>query len=219
MTRIMAIDPGLARCGLVVCDTDGLAHRFVRAAVFESDGDITDTYRLISDKRVARARGLRDWIKTHLTAHTPDVVALEEFGFLRGQHATACLAMAYMTLVCEIDRTRVPIVATLASRWREELSGLRGTLKRESRAGLSKAQRKALDAKERIAKDHRTKEREQRAHIEAMRRVEGSAAILCRFNKQAQVHALDALGLFCWAVYTPTVKQLCNQFTAYTTHP
>lgn len=215
MTRVMAIDPGLARCGLVVVDTDGLQHTFVRADVFESDGDVTDAMRLISDKRVARARQLHVWITAQLRTWRPEFVALEEFGFLRGQHATACLAMAYMTLVCEIDRARLPIVATLASTWRDELAGLKQKTERASRAGLSTDQRKRLDALERHAKDARTKEREQRAHIEALRRVDGSGAILARFNKQQQVHALDALGLFCWAVHTPTVKQRCNH-TAYT---
>jgi Holliday junction resolvasome RuvABC endonuclease subunit len=209
MIRVMAIDPGLARCGLVIAETDGTAHRFLRGECFESDGDVASP-SLLADPRVDRARLLRGWIAAHLRTWTPNVVAMESFGFLQGQHATSCLAMAYMTLVDSIDRAQVPLIGCAPRHWRDVLAPLHGERVSTSTKGMTKTKAKATRRQDQKTNALRTKDREKRAHTEAQRRVEGSIAIQVRFSKTQEVHVLDSLGLFCWSVQHPVVLSMAR---------
>lgn len=208
MLRVMAIDPGLARCGVVVGETDGSRHRLLSSSLWSTDADVEHRSKLVADDRVHRARELRDLAASQLRTWTPNVVVIEEFGFLQGQHATACLAMAYMTLVCEIDRAHVPLLGCSAREARSQLAPLRGKRVRTSTVGLSKTHAKMVRRQDQKSNRDRTVAREQKAHLEAQRMIEESAAIQVRFNKTQAPHVLDALVLLAWAVRHPFVQSM-----------
>lgn len=195
MRPVMAIDPGLRSLGLVVVDTDGTSHELRHIGFHETQA--SSVSRFLSDERVARARTIRPWLRRILELYHPCAIVIEDFGFLRGQHATACLAMAYASIIAAIDEHgekyhQVPVVGARASVWRDELAGLAG-----KRAGKKET---------RAEREARTADRERRAHAAAMRRVLGASRSINELPAKQSVHVLDALGLFCWGVTQKPVQ-------------
>lgn len=205
MRSIVAIDPGLASCGLVNVMTDGTQHMLTDwgVCVTSKSPHVIDGVR---DNRVVRAREVRHWLRNSLMGARPVAVVLEDFGFIQQAHATACLAMAYMAIVDVVDAWGVPIVTASANVWRNELAALRGVQMRRSTKGKTKAEAKRIKDEDRAANRARTQEREKRAHEEALRRVDCARDALRDVKAVQAVHALDALGLFCWGVTTDIVK-------------
>jgi Holliday junction resolvasome RuvABC endonuclease subunit len=205
MRCVVAIDPGLASCGLVSVMTDGTQHVLsdVSVCVTSKSPHVLDGVR---DNRVVRAREVRHWLRNALMGQRPVAVVLEDFGFIQQAHATACLAMAYMAIVDVVDSWGVPIVTASANVWRNELAPLHGVQMRRSTKGLSKSEAKRIKDEDRKVNRARTLEREKRAHIEALRRVDGASYVLNEMKRELAVHALDALGLFCWGITTNLVK-------------
>lgn len=119
MTRIVALDPGLATFGLVAFDTDGTRHRCVAADVFSSK---PYTHRLgheMADDRVRRCRELQRWLAPHLREAA--VVAAEAMSFPRGAHAITCISLAWGVLVSELEANALPLVTAFPTIWRKHL--------------------------------------------------------------------------------------------------
>lgn len=202
MLRIMSIDSGLASCGVIVGEVHNGHRRMLDACIWNVDSR-EDRSRLIKDERIHRARELRELALSQLRTWSPHLVAIEEFGFLQGQHATACLAMAVNTLVTACDLAHIPAIGSLAREWREDLAPLRGKRTRTSTKGMSKSESSRVRRNDQRANRERTADREKRAHFEAQKLVEHSQVIQVRFNKTQAPHVLDALGLFVWASNHP----------------
>lgn len=212
MATIVAIDPGLAHCGLAAIDTDGTDHVVRDLSVCVTEKALQRLAPpMLRDDRVQRARLVRQWMLTCMKLYVPAAIVIEDFGFLQQSYSTACLAMAYQAIVDAIDEhgakyQTVPIVSANANTWRNELAGLAAPRKQVSTKGLDKSA--ALEAKK-LARVHNrklTQEREKRAHIEALRRVRGAQAHIDMMTAAKSVHVLDAIGLFCWGVGTAPVK-------------
>lgn len=66
--RVLAIDPGLTRCGIGVIESTSMS--LVAVGVLKSSADDSIEQRLMEiDSQI------REWI----SIHTPDVIAIEEF--------------------------------------------------------------------------------------------------------------------------------------------
>ncbi len=212
MATVVSIDPGLAYCGLAAVDTDGTAHKLISLDVcVTSKCDEKRPAPWLRDDRVHRAREIREWLTRCLQLYAPAAIVIEDFGFLQQAYSTACLAMAYQSIIDAIDQCNrahpVPLVSASANVWRNELVGpLDAPRQRTVKVSMSNEQKLAAKKADREVNRKMTKEREKRAHAEALRRVQGAQAQLSLMPVTKSVHTLDALGLFCWGVTTAPVK-------------
>lgn len=212
MATIVAIDPGLAYCGLAAVETDGSAHSIIALDVYVTSKSDPGPPPLLRDDRVHRARHIRRWMSKCMRTYAPRAVVIEDFGFLQQAYSTACLAMAYQACIDAIDAHGeefefVPVVSASANVWRTELAGaLSQPRQRTVKVSMSKDEKLAAKKADREFNRKMTLEREKRAHVEALRRVSGASAKLSLMPVTKSVHTLDALGLFCWGVTTTPVK-------------
>lgn len=217
MATVLSIDPGLAHSACAAIDTDGVAHTLRGLSVcVTSKCDAPRKPPLLRDDRVHRAREVRDWMRQCLKVYAPRAIVIEDFGFLQQAYSTACLAMAYQATIDSIDEYvakmgilragEIPIVTASASKWRDELAPLTAKRQRTDTTGMTKAQMMLARKADRAYNARLTKEREQRAHAEAMRRVRGAGDELSLMPATRAVHALDAIGLFCWGITTNEVR-------------
>jgi Holliday junction resolvasome RuvABC endonuclease subunit len=123
--RGLVFDPGLARCGAVVVDTDGMTHRCIQAAVFRSESRAAKLGVEVADDRVRRVREFCVWLSV-LFDSGPTFVAAEAMSFPRGAHAISAICLAWGALVSEVERRQVPFVATAPIAWRRHLTATGG---------------------------------------------------------------------------------------------
>lgn len=200
---VVAIDPGMATLGLVGVETDTMEHRLVCGRYFETPARVGTSWQ--RDGRVWRSRDVRAFVREEIRRLQPHAVVMEEFGFLQGQHSTACLAMAYAAIDGECSHLNV--LACTAKRARDELAGLQVKRQHTSTKGMSKSDALAAKKRDREVNRRATEEREQRAQREAIRRVAGAQQFIDTLRKTDAKHVADALVLFCWGIVQPMMRE------------
>lgn len=98
--RILGIDPGLARVGYGVIDTDGGAQRLVDCGVIQTEAGRPEGERLVEI-----ARDLRSLVRTW----RPQLASVEKFFFYRSS-TTISVVQARGVLMMTLARLRVPVV-------------------------------------------------------------------------------------------------------------
>lgn len=177
MINVLAIDPGLRRFGAVMVKTDGARHDCVRVDVFESEQRADDFDIRLAEDRVRRTRDLSRWLRTFADGECVDIIAAEAMSFPRGAHAIVAISLSWGVVADFAERRGLRIIAATPSQWRTALIG------RPSRS--------------RAKGD--TDSRELAAHAESVRRVPSFVDLAAELRPdERQVHALDALGVFCW---------------------
>lgn len=192
MINVLAVDPGLATFGAVVVQTDGQRHRALRAGVFLSKSLVSDFSLRACDDRVRRARELDVWLDWFTCGVDVQVVAAEAMSFPRGTDPIVCISLAWGVLASFLSTRRLKLVSATPSYWRTRL------LNDPPTSGGTRTQQA-----------QRTEDRERRAHAVVVRTVPSLVSLVSAIRPPAaQVHALDAGGVFTWAVTTPLVREL-----------
>jgi crossover junction endodeoxyribonuclease RuvC len=98
--RILGLDPGLARVGYGVIDTDGGQQRLLDCGIIR-----TDPGRSEGERMVEIARDLRQLIR----AWRPELAAVEKFFFYRSS-TTIAVVQARGVLMMTLARFAIPVV-------------------------------------------------------------------------------------------------------------
>lgn len=191
LPTIVALDPGLAKFGLVAVNTDCHKHVGVGYEVFSTETYTRKYEHAAMGDLLRRAKLVDQWFGDQIDKYNPCAVAAEELSFPRDMRAGAMLAMAWGLIVSQLERRRLPLVCARPSEWRTALIGIDTRPK----------------AKGERARRMRIAQREQQAHAEAGNRVPGMGrAIKATVKRELQEHVFDALGVFCWSVDTNVVR-------------
>lgn len=131
--RGIAIDGGLASCGVVVVETDGYSNRCVDADVFRAP---RDTDLSITEDRVERGANLAAWLEGFATRHRLFWLAAERMSFPPGINAVAAIALGWGVLSSFIGRHELPYVSAGPMQWRQFLVGKSGNEDAAHRAAI-----------------------------------------------------------------------------------
>jgi Holliday junction resolvasome RuvABC endonuclease subunit len=195
--RMACLDPGLATFGIAVLDMKIEQRTVVDVQCVGCDtfvSSLEDEHAEVIDfsttlSRVRRSRELANWLGNWFNAMKPDMVAAEAMSFPRGAIPIAMISLAWGVICAQLEVDNLPLTSAFPSQWRTDLIG------KPAARGGTKAQR-----------ERRTQEREDASHAIAVARVP-SFVPLARFIKPGrQPHALDALGVGCWAIGTDFVR-------------
>lgn len=205
MKRIVALDPGTRGLGLVSALSDGVAHTVTDVDVFESVPAAAKYSYAQHDDRVRRTRELHGWLRGKLAP--VEVLVVEAMGFPPDQHAVAMMCLAWGVIVSLLEERRIrhearhpgwgpmELFEVQAARWRTHLVGHALLGKRRP---TERVMRQVVN------------ERERHAQTEALRRHREAETFIDRIQSDLRVHALDALGVFDWAVHDLEVRRLLS---------
>jgi hypothetical protein len=185
---LIALDPGLARCGAVVADVIK-GEAFVRSvSVFTSEPRAKDFGIHVARDRSRRTRDFVRWLHTLGTFGAPRPVAIvaEAMSFPRGINAITALALAWGAVVSFSEERGIPIIDATPSWWRTELIG----------APSKGRNRASIEARERAA------------HAIVVQRIPTIIPHVRKLPREHQLHVLDAGGVLAWSLDTREIREL-----------
>lgn len=99
--RVMGVDPGLARCGVVVVDGEGRRAQLAAEQLIRTPADMPVGQRLIH---------VADTVAEMLTTWTPDVLAIERLLFNANAQSAMIVAQAVGVILLSAARAGVEVV-------------------------------------------------------------------------------------------------------------
>jgi crossover junction endodeoxyribonuclease RuvC len=128
-TRVLGIDPGVARCGLAVVERRERRVSVAWAATVRTDADAAES---------ARLRHLADAMRGAIAAHRPDAVAIERVAWNRNQVSALHVARATGALMLVAAEAGLPVDEYAPSEVKNAVAGSGSAGKREVLEALAR---------------------------------------------------------------------------------